>query len=360
MIDFNNSISDVFFPYKIMLFPEIYSKLVSGEPTNPINIEINLTNRCNHRCRWCTYGYLHQNEDMLNVRVAKELLKSAKATGVKSVTWTGGGEPTLHPQFLHLIEFAAELGYKQGLNTNGNKLSDPIINVLAKHFSYVRFSVDAGQNATHCYCHNVKNQFDNIIGNINHLCACRNKFNTNLIIGYSFLIDEANVNDIPLAVDIASKIGVNYIQFKPVVYYDKSNRQFNIPEFEAKIKTLLDAAQAKQTDSFKILVLQNKFENIKLEDSHFGRTYKECVGCKVMASIGANGSVDICCAFKGMKKWSIGNVNDQPFSSIWNSPRMREVINNIDIKKCPPLCKSDEINRLIYFVRTYNLNKEFI
>lgn len=360
MIDFNAYISDVFFPYKILLFPDVFLKLVNDEPTNPINIEINLTNRCNHCCSWCTYGYLHQNNDELDVRVVEEVLKAASSLGVKSVTWTGGGEPTLHPYFQRLIATAASLGFKQGLNTNGNKITESDLALMAEQFSYVRFSVDAGQTTTHNHCHGVKDQFNTIIHNLKRLCEIRNEKKSNLVVGYSFLIDEANVNDIPLSTDIALGLGVDYIQFKPVVYYTKSNDQYRDALFEKTVKQHLEEASRKQTNKFKVLILHNKFANIKLEESNYGRTYTKCYGCRVIASIGANGSVDVCCAFKGNKNWSIGNVNNQPFAYIWNSDKMQEIINKIDISKCPPLCKSDEINRLIFFAQSYNLNKEFI
>lgn len=360
MIDLNNSISDVFFPYKVLFFPEVYSKLVSGAPTNPINIEINLTNKCNHNCLWCTYGYLHHNNDELDIEVVKSLLRDSKNMGVLSVTWTGGGEPTLHPHFSQLINYAASLGFKQGLNTNGNRLTEIDIDILAKYFSYVRFSIDAGSSITHDSCHRVKKQFDTVIHNVTRLCTVRKNIKSKLIVGYSFLIDGINVDDIPKATEIALRAGVDYIQFKPVVHYTKSNEQFRQVELERKIHENLEKARAMQTENFQVLTLLHKFENIKLEESNYGRTYTQCVGCKVMASIGANGSVDICCAYKGMAKWSIGNINDIPFSLIWNSQRMQEVLNQVDVKECPPLCKSDEINRLIHFVRNYNLNREFI
>ena len=64
--------------------------------------------------------------------------------GIKSITWTGGGEPTVHNDFLQFIKYADKYGIKQGLNTNGALLTDEMIDFIGKHFSYVRFSVDAG------------------------------------------------------------------------------------------------------------------------------------------------------------------------------------------------------------------------
>lgn len=47
------------------------------------------------------------------------------------------------------------------------------------------------------------------------------------MIGYSFLIDQSNVNDMITATQIAKDANVDYIQFKPIVNYYKSNSQFS-------------------------------------------------------------------------------------------------------------------------------------
>ena len=83
------------------------------------------------------------------------------------------------------------------------------------------------------------------------------------------------------------------------------------------------------------------------------------VGMGVEA-VGADGSVDLCCAYKGIKEWSIGNINDKNFEDIWNNEKMKELLKNIDICKCPPMCKADEINRLINFIEEFDANKEFV
>ena len=52
--------------------------------------------------------------------------------GVKSIVWSGGGEPTTHPDWLHIIEYAAWLGFEQGMYTLGGLLSDETAARLAK------------------------------------------------------------------------------------------------------------------------------------------------------------------------------------------------------------------------------------
>ena len=120
------------------------------------------------------------------------------------------------------------INLNRGLNTNGVLLNDKIIECLAKNFSYVRFSVDSGSSECTKRCHQTsENDFDKIINNIKKLCNAKKQYETNIVIGYSFLIDQSNVNDMITATQIAKDANVDYIQFKPIVNYYKSNSQFS-------------------------------------------------------------------------------------------------------------------------------------
>jgi len=46
------------------------------------------------------------------------LIDEAAELGIKAITWTGGGEPTLHPDFPFFVDHAAARGLRQGLFTN--------------------------------------------------------------------------------------------------------------------------------------------------------------------------------------------------------------------------------------------------
>lgn len=362
MNNLDNEFDNIFFKYKLITYPDVISKLINNEDVAPINLEINLTNLCNHNCIWCTYSYLHTNADTLSSQVVLDLINSAHKMGVKSITWTGGGEPTMHKDFLKFIKYAGSFGIRQGLNTNGALLTKEMIEYIGKYFSYIRFSVDAADKETLKKCHQTREiDFENIINNIKSVCKVKRDNNSKVVIGYSFLVDESNLEDFLPAIELAKSIGVDYIQIKPIVNYYSDNAQFSEKSIIwNQLEKNFEKAKEYETKDFKVRILQHKFDNIKKQNENYGRNYGKCVGCKVLASVGADGSVDLCCAFKGVKKWSIGNINYEKFEDIWNNEKMKQLIKNVDIKSCPPMCKADEINRLIYFIENYDANKEFI
>ena len=361
-MNFDKEKANVFFPYKILAYPQTLNYLITGQEVAPINIEINITNQCNHNCIWCTYGYLHNNGDTLSVEVVRKVLREAHDLGVKSVTWTGGGEPTVHKNFNDLILCAKELGFKQGLNTNGYLLNSQTIPFITENFSYVRFSVDAATPITLQKCHGTKEKdFSVITHNIQEMCTERKLRKSKCVIGFSFLIDSSNYKEIVPAVELAKNLGVDYIQLKPIVHYDRDNSQFSCTsKIWDYIARAFEQAKHFESDQFSVHILDHKFRNIQLENENYGRQYTKCVGCNLLASIGANGAVDLCCAYKGMAEWAVGNIYTQSLDEIWFGDKRRQLRDSVDIRLCPPMCKADEINRLLHFLQTFDANKEFI
>lgn len=92
----------------------------------PINVEISPSGVCNANCPKCFYS---QNSWSLPGRdkvFFKEsrmegLINELAGIGVKSISWTGGGSPTLHPSFSKFVEWANWAGLEQGLFTNALK-----------------------------------------------------------------------------------------------------------------------------------------------------------------------------------------------------------------------------------------------
>ncbi len=60
---------------------------------------------------------------MLTLDGMHKALSAFWVLGTRAVEITGGGEPTLHPEFDKMIEYAYSLGYKIGICTNGTTLT---------------------------------------------------------------------------------------------------------------------------------------------------------------------------------------------------------------------------------------------
>ena len=87
----------------------------------PIHVQLNPTNRCNLNCDYCSCSE-RDKQLGLSLDSCAELMSSFRALGCKSVTVTGGGEPTCHKQISKLLRGIEWLHIKIGLVTNGTLL----------------------------------------------------------------------------------------------------------------------------------------------------------------------------------------------------------------------------------------------
>ena len=83
---------------------------------------------------------------------------------VKSVEFSGGGEPTTHPDIIEIIRHEKSLGLNIGIVTNGNSLEKlfPVLDA----FTFIRISLDAATTKDkYQFVHGV-NTFESVINNI--------------------------------------------------------------------------------------------------------------------------------------------------------------------------------------------------
>ncbi len=97
--------------------------------SSPCLAQIDLTNRCNMRCPICfanagVTGYLYE-PDFEEVVRQLQVLRDLRPTPCTAIQFTGG-EPTIHPDFLRIVERAAAMGFSHiQIATNGIRIADP-------------------------------------------------------------------------------------------------------------------------------------------------------------------------------------------------------------------------------------------
>lgn len=90
----------------------------------PITADVFLTNFCNNRCSWCTYGRW-ENDGAARYMTAEAFemyFNRMLDLGVRGVILTGGGEPTINRDFLDITRILEHRGVPYGVNTNLNRM----------------------------------------------------------------------------------------------------------------------------------------------------------------------------------------------------------------------------------------------
>jgi MoaA/NifB/PqqE/SkfB family radical SAM enzyme len=110
---------------------------------------IELTNRCNLRCRHC-FEQRHGNTSTLPLPLVDRILREAPSAGVQHVSFTGG-EPSLHPAFLTILDMCHQAGCTFSFVSNGSTFPR-LYRSLLHHgdcFRGVTFSLDGARESTH-------------------------------------------------------------------------------------------------------------------------------------------------------------------------------------------------------------------
>jgi len=236
-------------------------------------------------------NYLEKFRVVLNYEIYQKTIARLNKLGVRSITFTGGGEPLTYPKFEDAVLDAQKLRFEVGLVTNGIDLDRYAS--LVPSFRFIRVSLDAVTESTYL---KIKGQplFRKVKKNIELIL--KNRKTTT--IGISFVVCQENQHEIEKAKVLAKDLKVDYIQFKPAF-------RRNLNRIKETNKTII-------TKRYKV------------------SSTLPCAIAGLVGIIGADANVYFCCQKRGEDKYRLGNLQTESFERIW--ARRNDV--NPDIKEC--------------------------
>lgn len=121
-----NAIGQKDFPFEVLSAPTL--------------ADIQITSRCNLYCPHCYANGSSQGSDILWSDFVYAIKSFSKA-GVFQIA-LGGGEPTLHPRFIDMLQFIRKEGMVPNLTTNGKELNNILAAAMAKYCGAIALSVE--------------------------------------------------------------------------------------------------------------------------------------------------------------------------------------------------------------------------
>lgn len=100
-------------------------------PDAPLMCFLDLTTCCNLRC-WFCYNGLDAHNEIAEYDDIIHILYDLHNSGCNEVTYLGG-EPTLHPRFFEILDYADGLGMVQEMVSNGQIIDDEFAKKIAKY-----------------------------------------------------------------------------------------------------------------------------------------------------------------------------------------------------------------------------------
>ena len=107
---------------KFLRHPEAIIAYREGTGHTAVHTHISPTAACNLECDYCAYAGRRKSQSIA-LGVVQDYIEKLQSRGLKAVTITGGGEPTLYPEINELIEWLHGRGLGIGLITNGTQSS---------------------------------------------------------------------------------------------------------------------------------------------------------------------------------------------------------------------------------------------
>lgn len=315
---------------KILIHHSKLKQLQNEKIIPPVTCEIDLTDGfCNNKCSHCFFGTDQKaNPIFIETNAVKNVIKELFENGTKAIEFSGGGEPTTHPDVLEILSYAVNLGLDVGLITNG-LLLDRVENIVEK-IKFIRVSLDAANEDTYNRVHGV-NCFNTVLENIRKLLKITDKNR----VGIGFLIVPDNVCDILDASKLANDLGVRFIQYRPAsLPYQVDNEIWIKAASEVK-KAILS------NDPNQLQIFDAGVKWIHVSEK---RKYLQCYTSTLVAVIKANGDIPLCVLKRNEKESIIGNIYNGGFMSNWYSEKHLELINKINIDQCRKPCKHDSYN----------------
>jgi GTP 3',8-cyclase len=280
----------------------------NGEKIYPINIEFSPSGVCPANCRKCFYrannNELHGLDGkFFDLKRFKKLVQEFKACNVKSISWTGGGEPTSHPNFAEMSRIVHEAGIEQGLFTNALRpiSYDPSL------MRWIRVT---------------KTNFPFPEEHIKQLRGCRT---LGLCINYA-VGDERFIDDGIRIVEELDKMKssseqATYLQIRPELNIMGALHETKLPEIKHPLIELTP----------------------KEAVTEYGRGYEDCEGYHFTPFIWQDGKISVCAYHKDNPAFELGNLYERNFQDIMdNAPKSVKVI-----PTCQACCKLHEMNKAI-------------
>lgn len=344
--------------FKIFHFPEKLNSFKERRVTAPIYVRIKPINLCNHGCFFCTYStgfrvkdgaeephinsLMHQDmkeKDKIPEEKLIEILEDLQLLGVKSITWSGGGEPLMHRGIVRAIDFAADIGLDQSIITNGHLLFGDRA-VALNQAKWVRVSMDYTNGKQLKRFRNVpEDGFNEILWNISEFARKKPR---ECDLGVNFIIHKGNWHNLEQFSRELKNSGVENIRFSPM--YVPNFREYHAP-FYRQVQEQLAKIQDLCDSTFSV----NSTYSIE-EDGNHGphRAYKRCLIMQTIPVIGADLNVYACHNKAYDQSGLIGSIKDRRFAELWYHPDTWEKMMTFDPQaSCQHECANDKKNILI-------------
>jgi MoaA/NifB/PqqE/SkfB family radical SAM enzyme len=365
---------------KALRYPERIAAIRRGEAVGPVHVQIILSDLCNQSCGFCAYRdpsysssqLFYVREDgkrglryaehpernynpnrMLPTEKVFEVLSDCAELGVKAVQFTGGGEPTVHPDFSRIADYAHGCGLKWSLVTNGVRLGQrPQLVEACQTASWVRVSIDASHPVTYGQIRRVPmTHFYDAWRAVTALAKLDGP-----VVGTSFVVTPENHREVYAFAGLSYDSGAHNVRV--------GSRTTTDPDYYSA--EVLAEAQDQCDQAVTMFDGGPPFGRYfrvydRFSETREAPTYRTCGYQFFTTYVGGDQGLYRCCVYAYHPRGRYGSIQGARFRDVWLAQARADAMRDFDARGCER-CSFNRINEPLAYALAEGpeLHEEFV
>ena len=307
----------------------------------PAQVDIDLTNICNQDCYYCNSAEHRRAAPVqkkyteyiaLLDKLASWRTHSPNSFGTThTITYPGGGEPTVLRGFEHVIEHTIDHGFLTSITTNGSRLDRLLASVpieKLRKIAWIGIDIDAGTQELYEQIRRSKtnkSMFSKVKYNAIELIKAGANVDFKCLIN-PYNDNQQAINDL---FNFVKEVRGRMLYFRPVIYNNKAH------DITSEIKHWIQQASDRTGIPFWVNTTKTQ-----------PRKYKKCHQMYHFPVFCAEGYVYVCCDNKGNTQFALCRWDQGDFRDLWLQAEHHVIYNRTNVSLCKP-CRPNPTNNMI-------------
>jgi radical SAM protein with 4Fe4S-binding SPASM domain len=279
---------------------------MSAELSAPYRMDLALTYRCQNDCPHCYVGRPRDFPEM-STEQWKRVIDRCWELGIPHLTFTGG-EATLRPDLVELVQYAEDVGLVTGLQTNGRKLRDRayLDALLLAGLDHVQITLESHDPAIHDRMVGVEGAWQETVEGIKAVVDADIYMMTNTT------MTTENIDSIEETIALAASLGVPTFGCNSLIY-SGSAVAVGSGILERDLAPILERVKEETQRHHMRLIWYTPTKYCEFDPVGMELGIKGCTAARYNMCVEPNGDVIPCQSYYV----ALGNLLSDPWEAIW-------------------------------------------
>jgi radical SAM protein with 4Fe4S-binding SPASM domain len=280
---------------------------LSAELSAPYRMDLALTYRCQNDCPHCYVGRPKDFPEM-STEQWKRVIDRCWELGIPHLTFTGG-EATLRPDLVELVQYAEDVGLVTGLQTNGRKLRDPayLDQLLLAGLDHIQITLESHDPAIHDSMVGAEGAWQETVDGI------RTVVDADVYMMTNTTMTTENVDGLEETIAFAASLGVPTFGCNSLIY-SGAGVCVGTGIREDELAPILERVQEATQEHDMRLIWYTPTQYCEFDPTGLELGIKGCTAARYNMCVEPNGDVLPCQSYYV----ALGNLLEDPWDAIWD------------------------------------------